>query len=173
MITFGWDGEWYGEPTVRMDYGDGRSYTAVGEQAVRADVFEHRYTTGGDFVVTATLENEDGQSVVATCALALTEPVVHAAPRTPAYAGGRGYGDACYFEGHRLYGDVEVVEYGGDIRVQAVDFAADIRVEKVEYGAYSCGEWHFVKFGGDFSVEFVDYAADLRVQFVDFAPGMN
>lgn len=182
-VTFGWTGDWIGEPTVVMDYGDGKSYTAVGAAEVEAGAFEHTYQRGGAFPVTATLTDATGGSVVTSCDLSLTAPVVHAAPEAPGVedhaaalqdmVGSGGSGGGCYFEGHRLYGDVKVVEYGADIRVQRVDYAPDIRVKQVDYGAYGCGEWHFVDFGGDFSVEFVDYAPDLRVQFVDYSPGMN
>jgi hypothetical protein len=169
FVEFGWDGDWTGEATVEMDYGDGDSYTAVGDEQVREFAFSHDYDSGGDFFVTATLTDGEGRSVMATCSLTLTESVVYAAPPVS-----RGYGGSiddgdCSFNGIPLHGDVRVVEYGGDMSVRRVDYGGDLVVREMTYGGgRNCGEWRFVDYGGDFTVRFVDYGGDFTVRFAGY-----
>ena len=78
----------------------------------------------------------------------------------------------CTYNGKRLYGKVQIVDFLPDIKVQVVDFLPDLKVQKVDFLPTSCGKWEFVDFLPDFRIQFVDFLPDLKVQFVDFLPGL-
>jgi hypothetical protein len=170
FVEFGWDGNWTGEATVEMDYGDGDIYTAIGDADIEANAFEHSYDRAGDFFVTATLTDGEGRTVMADCSLSLSERTVYAAPPPAGY--GYSYGgfdeDTCTYNGIPLHGDVRVVQYGGDMAVRRVQYGGDLVVREMTYGGSRCGEWRFVRYGGDFSVRFVDYGGDFTVRFARY-----
>jgi hypothetical protein len=78
----------------------------------------------------------------------------------------------CSYNGKKLYGKVQIVDFLPDLKVQVVDFLPDLKVQKVDFLATSCGKWEFVDFLPDLKIQFVDFLPDIKVQFVDFLPGL-
>ena len=79
----------------------------------------------------------------------------------------------CTYDGIELWGEVEVVDSFGDIKVEVVDSFADLKVEVVDSFADECGEWEMVDSFGDFTVEFVDSFGDITIEYVDSFPGLD
>jgi len=77
----------------------------------------------------------------------------------------------CSYNGIRLYGRVQVVDFFPDLKVQVVNSFPDLNVQKTDFFPTSCGKWQFVDYFPDFTVQFVNYFPDLRIRFVDFFPG--
>ncbi len=75
------------------------------------------------------------------------------------------YQSACTFNGIPLYGRVEIVNAGADLRVEIVNAGADLKVTKVNYPSSSCGDWQIVNAGADFRVEIVNAGADLKIEW--------
>jgi hypothetical protein len=178
---FGYQFQWWAPAaTLWISYGDGRSYTAKTEAQMKAATW-HVYDRPGSYAVNATLTDSIGQSTKSACQWTWTDTLAPAIDAiNDALTGGGGGGSiggssslaGCYYKGQKLWGSVEVVEYGADITVEVVNYGADLKVEKVDYGATSCGLWEFVDYGADFTVEFVDYGADIEVEFVDYGAGL-
>lgn len=72
-----------------------------------------------------------------------------------------------------LFGKVEIVQTGADLKVELVKVGADIKVEVVNVGAASCGKVEIVEVGADVKVEIVEVGADLKVEIVDSGSGIN
>ena len=81
--------------------------------------------------------------------------------------------DACTFNGHPLYGNVEVVESFPDIKIQVVDSFADLHVEIVTSFPDKCGQWQLVDTFPDVKIQYVDSFPDVKIKFVDSFPGMR
>lgn len=69
---------------------------------------------------------------------------------------------ACSFNGHKLYGRIQVVDVFPDVKVQKVDVFPDVRVQKVDVFPDACGKW-----------QLVDVFPDVKVQYVDVFPGVD
>lgn len=78
----------------------------------------------------------------------------------------------CSYNGIRLYGRVQIVDYFPDLKVQIVNYFPDLNVQKTDYFPTSCGKWQFVDYFPDFTVQFVNYFPDLKIRFVDYFPGI-
>lgn len=72
-----------------------------------------------------------------------------------------------------LYGKVEVVTSGADLKVQIVNVGADLNVELVNVGANSCGKVEVVNVGADVKVEIVEVGADIKVELVNVGAGIK
>ncbi len=72
-----------------------------------------------------------------------------------------------------LYGNVEIVNVGADIKVEIVNVGADIKAEIVKYGANDCGQFEIVNVGADIKVEIVNLGSDIKVEIVNLGSGMN
>lgn len=72
-----------------------------------------------------------------------------------------------------LYGKVEVVKTGADLKVQIVNVGADLKVELVNVGANSCGKVEVVNVGADVKVEIVEVGADIKVEVTNVGAGIK
>ena len=72
-----------------------------------------------------------------------------------------------------LYGKVEVVKSGADLKVQIVNVGADLKVELVNVGANSCGKVEVVEVGADVKVEIVEVGADIKVEIANVGAGIR
>lgn len=79
---------------------------------------------------------------------------------------------ACTYNGIKLYGKVQVVDRGADIKVRRVNSSPDLKVKSVTAFADSCGEWQFVTSYPDFKVQFVENFADFTIKTVGAFPGV-
>ena len=87
--------------------------------------------------------------------------------------GGFGIGKSgCSYNGIKLYGRVQIVDYFPDLKVQVVNYFPDLNVQRTDYFPTSCGKWQFVDYFPDFTVQFVNYFPDLKIRFVDYFPGI-
>ena len=80
--------------------------------------------------------------------------------------------ETCSFGGIPLYGEVGIVERGGDISVEVVTSFPDLEVKPVESFPDDCGEWEFVESFPDFTINFVNSFPDLTIEFVESFPGV-
>lgn len=78
----------------------------------------------------------------------------------------------CTWNGHRLYGKVEFVKVGADVKVEFVPIGQDLKVEFVNAFPNRCGQWQVVNAFPDLRVEIVNIGADLRVEVVNNFPGL-
>lgn len=78
----------------------------------------------------------------------------------------------CSFKGKELYGKVQKVSFGADLKAEVVSYNADLEVDTTESWPDECGEWKFVESSADLKVEFVEYGADIRIRFVSYNPGV-
>jgi hypothetical protein len=81
-------------------------------------------------------------------------------------------GADCSFEGHQLYGRIQLVEHFPDVKVQRVKHFEDLRVKLVEHFPQSCGRWKLVERRPDTKVQFVEHFADIRIRYVEHFPGV-
>ncbi|MEL6346825.1 MAG: hypothetical protein AAFV53_27175 [Myxococcota bacterium] len=79
----------------------------------------------------------------------------------------------CTLKGHKLYGNIQVVDSFPDLRVQVVTSFPDLRVRKMQSFADSCGEWRMVDTFADLRIQFVTSFPDLQIEYVDSFPGMR
>lgn len=87
--------------------------------------------------------------------------------------GGFGIGkSSCSYNGIKLYGRVQIVDYFPDLKVQVVNYFPDLNVQRTDFFPTSCGKWQFVDYFPDFTVQFVNYFPDLKIRFVDYFPGI-
>jgi len=77
----------------------------------------------------------------------------------------------CTYKNKKLYGSVQIVDYGADFKVQIVDYGQDLKVKEVSYGASYCGVWKIVDYGADFKIKIVDYGADFKIKIVEYGAG--
>ena len=90
-----------------------------------------------------------------------------------AWAGGSINKGACTFNGHKLYGKIQVVTAFPDVKVQVVTAFPDVKVQKVTAFPDKCGKWQIVDAFPDTKVQFVDAFPDVKIQYVDAFPGAN
>ena len=67
---------------------------------------------------------------------------------------------SCSYNGHKLYGKIQVVESFPDIKVQTVQAFPDVKVKTVDNFPNICGEW-----------QMVNSFPDTKIQFVNSFPG--
>lgn len=79
----------------------------------------------------------------------------------------------CTLNGKPLYGFIQIVDTGEDVKIQNVTTAPDLKIEVVKSGPSRCGQWLFVNTGANLKVRFVNTGADLHIQFVTTGPGLN
>ncbi len=89
-----------------------------------------------------------------------------------ALAGDSKMGAGCSFNGKRLYGKVQKVNGGADVKVQAVTAFPDLKVQLVTAFPDACGKWEYVTAFPDFTVELVTAFPDIKVEFVTAFPGI-
>ncbi|MCX7998809.1 MAG: hypothetical protein N3A69_07640 [Leptospiraceae bacterium] len=78
--------------------------------------------------------------------------------------------DDCKFKGKKLYGEFQVVNIAPDIRVEVVSYGGDLRVRKTGFqGKYNCGEWYISNNPSATRIEFVNYSPDIRIEWSEFA----
>lgn len=82
--------------------------------------------------------------------------------------------DSCEFEGKKLYGKIQLVEYPSqaDIKVKIVNAFPDLRVRFVENFANECGEWQIVENNADLKVYITENFPDIKIQPVTSFPGL-
>jgi len=80
---------------------------------------------------------------------------------------------SCSFNGHKLYGRIQVVNSFPDVRVQVVNSFPNVRVQKVASFPDSCGKWQMVASFPDTKVQLVNSFPDVRIQYVTSFPGAN
>ena len=90
-----------------------------------------------------------------------------------AWAGGGLSKGSCTFNGHKLYGKIQVVTAFPDVKVQVVNAFPDVKVEKVTAFPDKCGKWQMVTAFPDTKVQFVNAFPDVKIQYVTAFPGMN
>ncbi|WP_200799191.1 hypothetical protein [Tenacibaculum agarivorans] len=83
--------------------------------------------------------------------------------------------DSCEFEGKKLYGRIQFVEYASqaDIKVKIVNSFPDLKVKFVESFADDCGEWQIVESSGDLKVYITESFPDIKIQPVSSFPGLT
>lgn len=81
--------------------------------------------------------------------------------------------DSCTFNGKKLYGKIQLVEYPSeaDVKVKIVNSFPDLRVQFVESFANKCGEWQIVENNADLKVYIAENFADIKIQPVSSFPG--
>lgn len=89
----------------------------------------------------------------------------------PANSGGAVGGD-CSFNGHKLYGKIQVVTSFPDVKVQVVSSFPDVKVKTVSSFPDSCGEWQMVTSFPDTKIQFVTSFPDVKIQYVESFPGV-
>lgn len=90
---------------------------------------------------------------------------------SPALAGlDRG---ACAYDGHPLFGRVQVVDSFPDLKVQIVDSFADLHVEAVTSFPDKCGQWMFVDSFPDVKIQYVTSFPDVKIRMVTSFPGLQ
>ncbi|HEX7839253.1 MAG TPA: hypothetical protein VF469_17365 [Kofleriaceae bacterium] len=91
----------------------------------------------------------------------------------PASARGSFDRKACTFNGKKLYGKIQEVKSGADVRVQVVKSFGDLKVQKVSSFASHCGQWQMVDAFGNTKVQFVSSFGDVKIQYVSSFPGVR
>lgn len=81
-------------------------------------------------------------------------------------------GKDCSFKGKRLWGKVQFVSSGADLKIELVTAFADLKVLKVTAFPDSCGKWQTVTAYPDLKVQVVTAYSDLKVQYVTAFPGV-
>jgi hypothetical protein len=81
-------------------------------------------------------------------------------------------GKDCTLKGKKLWGKVQVVEIGADIKVQVVTAFPDLKVQRVTAFPDSCGKWQTVTAFPDLKVQIVTAFPDLKIQYVTSFPGV-
>jgi hypothetical protein len=79
----------------------------------------------------------------------------------------------CSFNGHKLYGKIQVVNSFPDVKVQVVTSFPDVKVQKVSSFPDSCGKWQMTDSFPDTKVQFVTSFPDVKIQYVTSFPGAN
>lgn len=80
--------------------------------------------------------------------------------------------DDCTWNSFKLYGNIQFVETGEDIRVSIVDSFPDLEVKIVDSFPDECGEWKIVDSFPDLKVKIVGSFPDLKIKFVESFPGL-
>lgn len=82
--------------------------------------------------------------------------------------------ETCLYNGKRLYGKIQVVEYAhqADVKVKIVNSFPDLKVKYVQSFPDDCGEWQIVDFCPDLKVYFTDSFPDIKIKLVTSFPGI-
>ena len=78
----------------------------------------------------------------------------------------------CSFNGHPLYGKIQLVNSFPDLTVQVVSSFPDLKVQLVESFPNQCGQWQIVTSFPDTKVQIVESFPDVKIQYVDSFPGL-
>ncbi|MCH2108769.1 MAG: hypothetical protein MK135_05535 [Polyangiaceae bacterium] len=89
-----------------------------------------------------------------------------------AQAGTGQVSDDCRFEGHQLWGKIQVVKSFPDVKVKVVESFPDLKVRVVESFPDSCGKWQMVEAFPHTKVQFVSSFAEVEIEYVDSFPGL-
>lgn len=81
-------------------------------------------------------------------------------------------GKDCAFGGKRLWGKVQFVNSGADLKVQVVTSFPDLKVQQVTSFPDSCGKWQTVTSFPDLKVQIVTSFPDVKIQYVTSFPGV-
>jgi hypothetical protein len=81
-------------------------------------------------------------------------------------------GKDCTFGGKKLWGKVQFVQSGADLKVQEVTSFPDLKVLKVTSFPDSCGKWQTVTSFPDLKVQRVTSFPDIKIQYVSSFPGV-
>lgn len=79
---------------------------------------------------------------------------------------------SCTFNGHKLYGKIQVVTSFPDLKVKVTNSFPDLKVQVVTAFPDSCGEWQMVDSFPDLKVQFVEAFPDVTIQYVSSFPGV-
>ena len=78
----------------------------------------------------------------------------------------------CSFNGHPLYGKIELVDSFPDVKVQIVSAFPDLKVQLVNNFPNKCGQWQIVTAFPDTKVKIVESFPNIKIQYVDAFPGL-
>ncbi|WLT37728.1 hypothetical protein NON20_18640 [Synechocystis sp. B12] len=78
----------------------------------------------------------------------------------------------CSFNGHPLYGKIQLVDSFPDLTVQVVSSFPDLKVQLVESFPHQCGQWQIVTSFPDTKIQIVESFPDVKIQYVDSFPGL-
>ena len=78
----------------------------------------------------------------------------------------------CTFKGKKLWGKVQFVESGADLKVEVVNSFPDLKVLKVTSFPDACGKWQTVTSFPELKVQLVKSFPDLKIQYVTSFPGV-
>jgi hypothetical protein len=81
-------------------------------------------------------------------------------------------GKDCTFNGKRLWGKVQVVQSGADLKVEVVNAFPDLKVQRVETFPDACGKWQTVASFPDLKIQIVTSFPDIKIQYVNSFPGV-
>lgn len=81
-------------------------------------------------------------------------------------------GKDCTFGGKKLWGKVQFVKSGGDVKVEVVKSFPDLKVMKVTSFPDACGKWQEVSSFPDLKVQLVTSFPDIKIQYVSSFPGV-
>jgi hypothetical protein len=81
-------------------------------------------------------------------------------------------GKDCTFKGKRLWGKVQFVQSGADLKVEVVNSFPDLKVLKVSSFPDACGKWQAVTSFPDLKVQLVSSFPDIKIQYVSSFPGV-
>ena len=70
---------------------------------------------------------------------------------------------SCRFDGHKLYGKMQIVTSFPDVKVQVVDAFPDVKVQNVTAFPDKCGMWQMVDAFPDTKVQFVTAFPDVKI----------
>lgn len=98
--------------------------------------------------------------------------IIPIAAHIPNALAGGAVGSDCSFNGHKLYGKMQVVTSFPDVKVQVVTSFPDVKVQNVTSFPDSCGEWQMVSSFPDTKIQFVTSFPDVKIQYVTSFPGL-
>ncbi len=81
-------------------------------------------------------------------------------------------GKDCTYKGKRLWGKVQTVQSGADLKVQVVNSFPDLKVQQVTSFPDSCGKWQTVNSFPDLKIQIVTSFPDIKIQYVSSFPGV-
>jgi len=91
---------------------------------------------------------------------------------SPAFGQGK-LGRDCTFKGKQLWGRVQFVTSGADLKIDIVSLGADLRVMEVSSLPNACGKWQTVTAVPDLRVQIDTIAPDLKIEYVTDLPGVR
>lgn len=82
-------------------------------------------------------------------------------------------GRDCTFKGKPLWGRVQFVTSGADLKIEIVSLGADLKVMEVSSLPNACGKWQTVTAVPDLRVQIDTVAPDLKIEYVADLPGVR